>query len=118
MKLTIDIQEIEAVHLSEEAQRQVLVEMEKYCAAVDLEADLLRQTYHLGRNPTAGRGFNDCLVVRLGLSRSTLMRALVLYESATGKRGWLRSVRAGGKYLVSERACRDWEAASKKRQPA
>lgn len=65
-------------------------------------------TYHLGKEPTPGRGYDDRLTMRLGLCRSTIMDELHLYRDYAGKRGGLRHVCAGKKYVVSELAVREY----------
>jgi hypothetical protein len=65
-------------------------------------------TYHLGATPTVGRAYDDRLTVRLGLSRTTIMQALALWRTYGGKRGGLRHLQVGAKYLVSEEACREY----------
>jgi hypothetical protein len=67
----------------------------------------LRKTYLLCKEPTVGRGYDDRLTVRLGLSRSTILREFELYRSSGGKIGGLRFTWSG-KYIVSEQACREW----------
>lgn len=52
-------------------------------------------TYHLGPNPTPGRGYDDRLTVRIGLSRSKLLEEIALYDQFNGHRGGLRSIRGG-----------------------
>jgi hypothetical protein len=65
-------------------------------------------TYHLGSEPTPGRGYDDRLTVRIGQSRSTLLEALGLWEEFGGRRGGLRHTRGGSKYWVTESACREY----------
>jgi hypothetical protein len=55
-------------------------------------------TYHLGKEPTPGRGYDGRLTVRLGPSRSTLMAEISLWQQFSGKRGGLSHVRGGKKY--------------------
>jgi hypothetical protein len=71
-------------------------------------------TYHLGSKPTKGRGYDDRLTVRLGLSRTTIMQALGHWRTYGGNRGGLRHLQVGAKYLVSEEACREWLGDSSK----
>ncbi|MGI4862398.1 MAG: hypothetical protein ACRYFZ_00630 [Janthinobacterium lividum] len=77
-------------------------------SGVPLAADAETRTYHLGTEPTGGRGYDDRLTVRLGLSRSTIMAELTLWREYGGKRGGLRHMLGGTKYWVSEQACREW----------
>lgn len=77
-------------------------------AGVPLAANAETCTYHLGTEPTPGRGYDDRLTVRMGLSRSTLMAELELWRSHAGKLGGLRHSLGGKKYWVSEQACREW----------
>ena len=65
-------------------------------------------TYHLGKEPTPGRGYDDRLNMRLGISRSKLMEELSLWRDFAGKRGGLRHTISGSKYWVSELACREY----------
>ncbi|QKG56977.1 hypothetical protein GKZ68_10280 [Hymenobacter sp. BRD128] len=68
------------------------------------EAELQSRVYHLGKEPTPGKSFDDRLTVRLSLSRSTIMGQLDLYRTSGGKLGGLRYTWVG-RYLVSEAAC-------------
>ncbi len=65
-------------------------------------------TYHLGGEVSTGRGYDDRLTVRLGLSRPTILTQLNLWRDYSGKRGGLRHICAGNKYVVSELAVREY----------
>ena len=77
-------------------------------AGVPLADNPETRTYHLGTEPTPGRGYDDRLTVRMGVSRSTLMAELALWREFGGHRGGLRHTLGGTKYWVSEQACREW----------
>ena len=74
-------------------------------AAGQMRAEIEQRFYHMGAKPTPGLNYDDRLVVRLGLSRTTAYKYLALPEH----RGGLRHRRAGKKYHVTERAIREWE---------
>jgi len=107
------------VHLSEPADRltienlakhQALLEFEKYKYQQYLvfEAGELSKTYHLGSKPTRNRGYDDRITVRLGLSRTTIFKLLIIWQEHAGRRGGLRHKCAGKKYIITESACREW----------
>jgi hypothetical protein len=73
-----------------------------------LRNNLETYTYHLGKEATPGRGYDDRLTVRLGISCSKLMEELALWKDFGGKRGGLRHTMGGNKYWVSELACRQY----------
>lgn len=77
-------------------------------AGAPLAGNSETRTYHLGTEPTPGRGYDDRLTVRLGVSRSTLMAELDLWRANAGRLGGLRHSLGGKKYWVSEQACREW----------
>lgn len=77
-------------------------------AGAPLPHNLETYTYHLGAKPTPGRGYDDRLTVRLGLSCSKLMEELTLWKEYGGRRGGLRHTMGGSKYWVSELACRQY----------
>jgi hypothetical protein len=56
--------------LSEPTQRAIAAEIaarqEAARAAAEVDHDRLARTYHLGAEPTAGRGYDDRLKMRLG----------------------------------------------------
>jgi hypothetical protein len=99
--------QIIAVHLSDPAAQLTCENLAKYQLKIDTEQAELRKTYLLCKEPTVGRGYDDRLTVRLGLSRSTILRELELYRTGGGKHGGLRFTWSG-KYIVSEQACREW----------
>jgi hypothetical protein len=71
----------------------------------ELEAEELRRTYHMGQKPTLGKGYDDRLTVRLGVSPNTAYAYLGLPEH----RGGIPHRRFGKKYHITERALQVWE---------
>jgi len=124
LSLTIAPQQVLHVQVSEPADRQTIEALAKYriqleheaaCRRQELEveADRLARTYHLGSEPTPGRGFDDRLTIRTGRGRSTLMNDLALWTEFAGRRGGLPHTRSGSKYWVSEPDCREYVNAKK-----
>ncbi|MVN78942.1 hypothetical protein GO988_21645 [Hymenobacter sp. HMF4947] len=107
LSLTLATDQVLHVHMSDPAERLTYENLAKHQLDVDAEKAELRRTYHLGKEATPGRGYDDRLTVRLGLSRSTLMLQLELWRTGGGKTGGLRHAWAG-KYVVEEAACREW----------
>ncbi|GAB3669811.1 hypothetical protein GCM10027594_34520 [Hymenobacter agri] len=66
---------------------------------------LLNRTYHLGTKPTPGRGYDDRLTMRTGLSATTCYEYLRL----DAKRGGLVGRQVGTKWIVTEEAVRAFE---------
>jgi hypothetical protein len=110
LTLTLATQQVLHVQMSEPKERLTYENLAKHQLALDREAAELRKSYHLGNNPTPGRGYDDRLTVRLGPSRSTLMAEIELWRVHGGKRGGLAHVMGGNKYWVSEQDCRNWLA--------
>lgn len=108
LTLTLVSGQVLAVTLSSYAEAQVLAKIAVERAGAIAAAEIETRTYHLGSKPTANRGYDDRLTVRLGPSRTTLMEALALWTEFGGKRGGLRHTLGGTKYWVSELACREW----------
>lgn len=77
-------------------------------AGEPLAGNLETRTYQLGAEATPDRGYDDRLSVRLGLSRPTILNQLNLWRDFAGKRGGLRHICAGNKYVVSELAVREY----------
>lgn len=124
LSLTIAPQQVLHVQVSEPADRATIENLAKYRMQLEyelarhkqeleVEADRLTRTYHLGAEATPGRGYDDRLTSRTGRSRSTLMHDLALWEEFGGQRGGLPHRRAGVKYLVSEPDCREYVNAQK-----
>lgn len=108
LTLTLATQQVLHVQMSDPQERMTYEALAKHQLALDNEAAQLAKTYHLGAEPTPGRGYDDRLTVRLGCSRSTLMAELELWRTSAGKLGGLRYTQGGKKYWVSEQACREW----------
>ena len=70
---------------------------------------LENRTYHMGTKPTPGRGYDDRLTVRTGLSATTCYEYLRLDP----KRGGLAGRQVGTKWVVTEEAVRAFEGRSK-----
>lgn len=108
LSFTLATDQVLHVHMSEPQERLTYEALAKHQLALNKEAELLGRTYHLGTGPTPGRGYDDRLTVRLGLCRSTLLVELHLWRDFAGRRGGLRHISAGKKYLVSELAVREY----------
>ncbi|MGI4735547.1 MAG: hypothetical protein ACRYG7_10250 [Janthinobacterium lividum] len=108
LTVTLTSGQVLAVTLSGPAEAQVLAKIVAERAGLLVAAEVETRTYHLGTLPTANRGYDDRLTVRLGISRTTLLDMLHLWRDFAGHRGGLRHVMAGKKYWVSELACREW----------
>jgi hypothetical protein len=108
LTLTLASEQVLVVTLSSLDEAHVLARIAAERAGAIAAAEIETRTYHLGDKPTANRGYDDRLTVRLGPSRSTLMEALALWTAFNGKRGGLRHTLGGSKYWVSELACREW----------
>jgi hypothetical protein len=108
LTLTLATQQVLHVHMSDPQERMTYEALAKHQLSLDKEAAELAKTYHLGTEPTPGRGYDDRLTVRLGPSRPTLIAAMELWQQFGGKRGGLDHFMGGKKYWVTEEACRDW----------
>jgi hypothetical protein len=108
LSLTLASSQVLHVHMSEPAERLTYEALAKHQLALDKQAAELAKTYQLGTEPTPGRGYDDRLTLRLGLCRSTILAELHLWRDFAGKRGGLRHVSAGKKYVVSEQAVREY----------
>jgi hypothetical protein len=124
LSLTLANQQVLHVQVSEPTDRQTIETLAKYRLHLEYElalrrqelevaADRLARTYHLGTKPTPGRGYDDRLTIRLGRSRSALMAELALWEEFAGRRGGLPHTRSGSKYWVSEPDCQEYANAKK-----
>jgi hypothetical protein len=107
LTLTMTTGQVIAVTLSGYAEAMVLAKIAAERGAQLASAEIEARTYHLGTKLTLGRGYDDRLTVRLGLSRSTILRELELHRTGGGKLGGLRFTWSG-KYIVSEQACREF----------
>jgi hypothetical protein len=105
-----DVESIERLLMH---RQQLEYELARQRQQLEMEAAELRKTYHLGTEPTPGRGYDDRLTMRTGRSRSTLMDELALWEEFAGRRGGLPHTRSGSKYWVSEPDCREYVNAKK-----
>lgn len=108
LSLTIAPQQVLHVHMSNPQERLTYEELAKHQLSIEREAKELSKTYQLGSEPTPGRGYDDRLTVRLGLSRSTILLEMTCWREHGGKRGGLRHICAGKKYVVSEQAVREY----------
>lgn len=97
-----------AVHLiiSEPTQRAIIQEVaarqEAARAQAEVDHDRLARTYHLGAEPTPGRGYDDRLKMRLGCG-DDMARELV-------SSGRIAHQYLGNRYSVCEQAVRDFYA--------
>lgn len=89
-----------AVTLSTPAEAQVLGLIASQKAAATASAEILTRTYHLGQEPTQGRGYDDRLTARTGFGLTKLRELLALPIPMGG----LRHQRNGRNYIVTERA--------------
>jgi hypothetical protein len=97
-----------AVHLilSEPTQRAIVTEIavrqETARVAAEVDHDRLARTYHLGTEPTPGRGYDDRLKMRLGCG-DDMARDLITS-------GRIQHQYLGNRYSVCEQAVRDFYA--------
>lgn len=77
-------------------------------AKAESEAAELARTFHLGAEPTKGRGYDDRLTMRTGYSRSTLLPLLKAGIGRKPEYGVLVGLFAANKWIVSEAAVRAW----------
>jgi hypothetical protein len=97
-----------AVHLilSEPTQRAIVTEIavrqETARVAAEVDHDRLARTYHLGAEPTPGRGYDDRLKMRLGCG-DDMARDLITS-------GRIQHQYLGNRYSVCEQAVRDFYA--------
>jgi hypothetical protein len=101
--------QIVAVHMSEPAHLLVLTAMAVEQRRLEVLANLLTRTYHMGTQPTPGLGYDDRLTTRLKCGHSMAYNYLTLPVAEGG----LRHRRMGKKYVVTEEAVRDFFGDSK-----
>ena len=89
-----------AVTLSAPAETHVLGLIAAQKVAATASAELFTRTYHLGQEPTPGRGYDDRLTMRTGFGLTKLRELLAIAPV----RGGLRHQRNGRNYIVTERA--------------
>jgi hypothetical protein len=104
LTLTLTTGQILSVKLSTVSEATIVGLVAAKQAELLVDAEVKARTYHLGRKPTPGRGYDDRLTMRMGVSDDTLRSYLQLSH----KRGGLRHKRAGKRYLVTEQAVREW----------
>jgi hypothetical protein len=104
LTLTLAAGQIISVTLSTPAEAIVLGIVAAERARLLVDAEIKARTYHLGKNPTPGRGYDDRLTMRMGFGLTKLRELLQLTE----ERGGLRHQRAGRNYIVTELAVRQW----------
>lgn len=92
------------VNMSEPAQARLLTAIVLEKTRLQVEADTLMRTFHLGEEPTKGLDYDDRLTVRLKCSVKTAYAHLGL----SVKKGGLRHTRHGRNYVVTELACRQF----------
>ena len=106
LSLTLAPDQVIGVSLSAPAEVSVLAQIAASRMAAEAkakaEADVLARTYHLGSKATAGRGFDDRLTVRIGIGATLLREQIALWQQHGGKRGGLRFLRFGTKYIITE----------------
>jgi hypothetical protein len=92
--------------LSEPTQRAIAAEIaarqEAARVAAEVDHDRLARTYHLGAEPTPGRGYDDRLKMRLGCGDDMARELLTS--------GRLAHQYLGNRYSVCEQAVRDFYA--------
>jgi hypothetical protein len=92
--------------LSEPTQRAIVTEIaarqEAARVVAEVDHDRLARTYHLGAEPTPGRGYDDRLKMRLGCG-DDMARELV-------SSGRIAHQYLGNRYSVCEQAVRDFYA--------
>ena len=112
LSLTLATNQVIGVTLSGPTEANVLAQIAAARLAAETtataEANALARTYHLGATPTAGRGYDDRLPMRVGVGATLLREQLELWQRHGGKRGGLRHLRFGVKYIVSEADVREF----------
>ena len=93
-----------AVTLSDPAQVEVLALAAGRYAKTKAQEEILGRTYHIATERTPGLDYDDRLTIRTKLSTDTLYK----YLGISAKEGGLRSTRKGNKYIVTEKACREF----------
>jgi hypothetical protein len=109
LSLTLDTGHIANITLSEPDHLRVLTARAVEEKRLEVIANLLTRTYHLGTQPTPGLGYDDRLTTRLKCGHNMAYSYLML---AVGE-GGLRHIRMGKKYVVTEEAVRDFFGDSK-----
>jgi hypothetical protein len=104
LTLTMASDQVVAVHMSEPAHLQVLTAMAVEQRRLEVLANLLTRTYHMGTQPTPGLGYDDRLTTRLKCGHNMAYN----YLSLPVAEGGLRHRRMGKKYVVTEEAVRDF----------
>jgi len=104
LTLTLASDQVVAVHLSESEQLSILTAMAVAQKRLEVFADLLTRTYHLGTQSTPGLGYDDRLTTRLKCGHNMAYN----YLSLPVAEGGLRHRRLGKKYIVTEEAVRDF----------
>ena len=97
-----------ALQLSAPQEARIIEVAAAAKAKADADANILARTYHLGPEPTRGRGYDDRLVNRTGYSRSTLLSLLHHGVGRKSEFGVLVGICAANKWIVSEAAVRAW----------
>lgn len=108
LTLALDSGQVLNVTLSSHAEAQVLGLIAAERGALLAAAEIEARTYHLGKIPTPGRGYDDRLTIRLGPGLTMLRALLKQWQQFGGKRGGLAHTMCGRKYWISEQACREW----------
>lgn len=100
LSLNLATDQVLGVTLSGHAEAQVLGMIAAQKVAAVAVAEVLTRTYHLGVEPTPGRGYDDRLTMRTGFGLTKLRELLAVAPV----RGGLRHQRNGRNYIVTERA--------------
>lgn len=100
LSLNLTTQQVLGVTLSSEQEVKVLGLIAGQVLAAKATAEVLTRTYHLGLEPTPGRGYDDRLTMRTGYGLTKLRELLALPVH----KGGLRHQRNGRNYIVTERA--------------
>lgn len=104
LSLTLATGQIVAVTLSDPAQVRLLADLAVGLGQAQAFAEVANRTYHMGTKPTDGLAYDDRLTARLKCCATTAYAYLELPVA----RGGLRHARLGKKYLVTERAVREF----------
>lgn len=112
ISFTLPTQQIVGVMLSAPAEVNVLAQVASGIKAAEatarIDAEEMRRTYHLGTKPTKDRGYDDRLTVRIGIGATLLREQVALWQQYGGKRGGLRHLRFGTKYIITEEDVREF----------
>lgn len=104
LTLTLSSDQVLAVHLNEPEHLRLLTAMAVAQKQLEVLANLLTRTYHMGTQHTPSLGYDDRLTTRLKCGHNMAYSYLTLAVAEGG----LRHIRMGKKYIVTEEAVRDF----------